>query len=329
MVAAYYRGKSMCAVTAKGAMLAVGISATQASSYLHDYHGRVVIGCHNSSKSTTISGDANIIEELKATFDRSQIFARVLKTGCKAYHSPHMLEASRMYNQYMSAKDLGVVHNSYRASKCQMISSVTCSLVDRSTIDSAYLIKNLTSPVLFHQAVQRMITETPSIDFVIEIGPHSQLAAPIRQICAESNCLNVTYAPTLMRNEHDGEQLLRLAGLLWAKDFQIDMKSVTKSERFSDEETIVADYGSLLVDLPTYQWNYSKKNWLEPRQSHDHRSQSYPRHDILGRRIPGCSPTEPSWQNVLRHKDLPWLKHHTVSRSPGFLDRKRLTVRYS
>jgi len=299
-------------VTANGSMLAISLSAKEASLYLKDYHGRLVVACHNSPSSTTISGDADAIEELKATFDTAGIFARILKTGGKAYHSPHMLQASRTYEDRLKAKMPNELQSSSRVSGCRMISSVTGSLVGKSTIDAAYLTANLISPVLFHEAVRRMITDNPSIDIVVEIGPHAALAAPIRQICAENGRTNVFYTPSLMRNKDDGEQLLRLAGDLWARESPIDLNYVTKIEHLSMEGNIEEVRGMLLVDLPTYQWNYSKKTWTEPRQSRDHRTQSYPRHDVLGRRVPGLSLTESSWQNILRHKDLPWLKHHSV-----------------
>lgn len=70
--------------------------------------------------------------------------------------------------------------------------------------------------------------------------------------------------------------------------------------------------GQLLVDLPTYQWNYAKDLWAESRHSIEHRTPTHGLHDVLGARLPGGSKTEPVWRNCLRMLDLPWLKHHSL-----------------
>jgi len=310
IIAAYYRGKSMTAITGSGAMLAVGLGAEDVIPYLTGCTtGKVVIGCHNSPRSVTLSGDASAIHELNALFASERIFARILKTGGKAYHSFHMEEVSVAYEKYLEGTPL---RKWQKRGDCKMISSVTSTAVADGTINSKYWISNLTSPVLFNQALSKTLAEDPELSVVVEIGPHSALKGPIRDICAGLEKTKIQYFPTLLRSQKGTEQLLSLAGSLWSRSDSIDIKSTIKVETMSNG--IVEEVKpTLLVDLPTYQWNYSKNTWMEPRQSREHRTQSQPRHDVLGRRIQGLSPLEPSWQNVLRHKDLPWLKDHSVS----------------
>lgn len=54
----------------------------------------------------------------------------------------------------------------------------------------------------------------------------------------------------------------------------------------------------------------SRPFWAESRSSREQRQPKSPRHDVLGQRVIGSSLAEPTWRNVLRVRDLPWLKHH-------------------
>ncbi|MCJ1251645.1 hypothetical protein MMC30_008880 [Trapelia coarctata] len=312
IITAYYRGKAASSMNMNGLMLAVGLGGAEAGSYVEKYNGRVVVACYNSPSSTTLSGDANVIEELKQTFDQLQIFARVVKTSGKAYHSYHMKEAAQIYERYLKNAPLDNTARLDRPRRPMMISSVSGVLINEEVSSSAYWAANLVSPVLFHQAFNEMMATTPLINAVVEIGPHSTLSGPIRQICSKNRLPEVMYMPTLKRNEHDVHQLLRLAGDVWARDASIDIGRVTRVESLLQDGSIKETGGFILVDLPPYQWNYTKTLWLEPRQSREQRTMKQTRHDILGRPVLGLSDLEPVWRNVLRHKDLPWLKHHSL-----------------
>ena len=294
-------------------MLAVGLGAGDVSHYIDRYGEAVVIACYNSPSSTTLSGDEDVIVELKTRFDTAGVFARILKTGGRAYHSYHMEQAAQIYDDQLKTRRPDQLPSSKLGSSCQMISSVTGKLVTENELDTRYWTTNLTNPVLFKQAIEEMMTLNPSINLVVEIGPHAALSEPVRQICAVKNLTRISYHPTLTRYKHDLDQLLRLAGDLWARDASFNIGSVVSSEYHLNLGSVVERKGSLLVDLPPYQWNHTEKGLLEPRQSYEHRTQKHPRHDILGRRIVGLSNVEPVWRNILRHRDLPWLKHHFVS----------------
>lgn len=196
-----------------------------------------------------------------------------------------------------------------------MLSSVTNLKVEKgSVVDHEYWCKNVVSPVLFNQAVQTIATDKTlsSVNLLVEIGPHSTLSGPIRQICISHGFDKLSYLPTLVRNEDAAAQLLKTAGELYLRDYKLDMERVTCTEMVSSKGKIDSTRGSILVDLPTYQWNYAKKLWAEPRQSVEHRAPCHDRHDILGRRVPGDSAHNPTWRNILRIRDVPWLRHHSL-----------------
>lgn len=294
-------------------MLAVGLGAEEVSQYLEAYQGKLVIACHNSPKSVTLSGDADAINEVKQILDAAKVFARLVKTAGKAYHSHHMVKSSLLYEKQLKNASSIMYKRPSKISRAKMISSVTGHLMGKMNIDGKYWSANLVKPVLFNQAFQKMMIDIPSIDLVVEIGPHSALSGPIRQICVEKSIDRVSYAPSLLRHADDAVQIMQLAGDLWIKNSQIDLKYVTCIEEALPDGSISETTGSLLVDLPTYQWNYTKNLWAEPRQSQEHRAPTHARHDVLGAKLPGGSRAEPVWRNVLRQKDILWLKHHSVS----------------
>ncbi|KAL8934982.1 MAG: hypothetical protein Q9216_005641, partial [Gyalolechia sp. 2 TL-2023] len=316
---AFYRGKVVAAANANGAMLAVSLGAVEVLPYLGGYQDRVVVACHNSPNSVTLSGDADAIDELKAYFDSSKIFARVVRTGGKAYHSHHMITAAMEYRNLLINADLCDVSKQQnpKRKRCHMISTVSNNFMDDDGMDSAYWALNLESPVLFNQAVLKLTETMPKLDMIVEIGPHPALSGPIRQITADTDRV-LSYMPTLKRGENDIDQLLSLAGELWASSSMIDIGAVTSIEHSLPSGHTEKEPGSLLVDLPKYQWNYSKKYYSEPRQSREHRGCKHPRHDLLGRSLPGLSPGEPQWRNVLRLGDMPWLKDHTLGNEVVF-----------
>lgn len=66
-------------------------------------------------------------------------------------------------------------------------SSVTGKLIPAaSEIQTAYWCQNMENPVLFHSAVTSMLQNHPC-DILVEIGPHSAMAGPIRQIMGSLN----------------------------------------------------------------------------------------------------------------------------------------------
>jgi acyl transferase domain-containing protein len=293
-------------------MLAVGLGVGEVSPYLENYQDRVTIACYNSPESVTLSGDADAVDELRVYFESQNIFARKLRTGGKAYHSHHMSLASSEYRDMLQSANICCDTKSWKRRQCRMISTVSNSFMGDEMTEYAYWAANLRSPVLFSQAISTLTEEIRCVDLIVEVGPHPALSGSIRQISAHTDRA-LSYLPTLKRGQNDIDQLLGLVGELWTRHSPVDISAAVRVERVLASGKIEDISGSLLVDLPTYQWNYAKKYISEPRQSREHRGCKHPRHDLLGRRLPGLSLSEPQWRNVLRLEDVPWLKHHIVS----------------
>ncbi|CAO2655100.1 Nn.00g101640.m01.CDS01 [Neocucurbitaria sp. VM-36] len=325
IIAAYLRGKVVAQNRKVGAMLAVGLSSTEAKQYLTKYADSVTIACYNSPESLTLSGDAEAIEALHKQIG-AQKFARLLITGGNAYHSHHMRTIGNTYESLMAQAAMAdwtdpsgfkFTNKTLEPRRAALFSSVYGVRIERSTLGPEYWRKNLESPVLFDQAVTQLIAEVhPSI--MIEVGPHGALRGPIRQILQKSelNGPTVDYLSSMSRAGNNVVDALRLAGDLFCRGAPVDLARVNGKGTTSP---LKAGYGKTLVDLPHYGWIYNNQPLLyENRYTREWRLRSHPRHDILGSRVPGGVRQRPLWRNVLRSKDVPWLADHKVGTETVF-----------
>jgi acyl transferase domain-containing protein len=317
IIAAFYRGFSVKQVAPVGAMLAVGVGVDKISGYLSIFGDDVVVACENSPSSITLSGTIAGIQHAKRVLDGDNIFARELRTG-RAYHSPQMCAVSQLYERLLLLAYQGLDANSlaWRQPRGRMISSVTGQEFVEEYILTQYWSENLRNRVFFDTAVTTLGNhpDFSQVSVMIEIGPHSALAGPFKQICTANQFEKFKYVPTFVRNANNAAQLLKTAGELLLNGYNVDLEKINAIATSGAQFGIKSKIGPrLLVDLPPYQWNYEKRYWAEPRFSHEQRNIKYPRHDLLGRKIVGLSDRSHAWRNQLRHRDVPWLKDHSVS----------------
>ena len=198
LVISYLRGFATSFQTQLGGMAAVGLSADDvASNYLEGNEG-VVIAAENSPQSTTISGDINVLERVlqKIRDDRPDVLARRLQVDM-AYHSHHMTEIGHKYLELLSEESEGIVATAATNKTIPLFSTVTEQTI-QEPIELAYWVQNLTSPVKFNAATELLLSAFSSDDsskpIFLEIGPHSQMGGPLRQICTAARAQH-TYNP--------------------------------------------------------------------------------------------------------------------------------------
>ena len=177
-------------------------------------------------------------------------------------------------------------------------SSVTGRIIeDSGALNPEYWQTNLTSPVKFDSAVRRILQRQRNNVF-LEIGPHSTLAGPLRQICSDFG-LDCPCIPTMLRNQDCVDTLLSAWGQLHQQGIPLSFGSLTQG-------------GSVLPDLPSYPWDHSASYWYESRLSKDWRFRKHGYHGLLGLRVGESTTFEPSWRNVLSLEDEPWLYDHKI-----------------
>lgn len=304
MTIAYHRGVAATRLQEdhpeiKGAMLALGTSASAATSLIDELNltGTVVVACVNSPSSVTISGDADAIDRLQIEAAQKALFNRKLHVDV-AYHSHHLQYVSDSYRSAL--KGVRPAHSA----AVQYVSSLTGVSVSTLILSPTYWVSNLVSQVKFLPAVQE-INARSNVDLLIEIGPHPALQGPVLEIlnADPSAATKVDYLPSLKRNANALQSLVRLASELLVRGCAINMSTVNNTN---------GQKPAVLVDLPTYPWNHEQSFWHETRLSRNHRFRKFGRSDILGVQAIDTNDIEPRWRNVIELDNLPWLRDHKV-----------------
>lgn len=310
---AYYRGfhgKLAGATNGQpGAMLAAGTSAEDAAEILEEFEGRAKIACYNSSSSVTLSGDEDALQEIKVVLDDESKFARMLKVE-KAYHSHHMLPCAEAYRNSVRALNISIAQPD---SKCVWISSVsgqdisTGGQLDR--LKDEYWVDNLTSPVLFMQALKKACeAHGGAYDMAIEVGPHPALQGPALQTIKEATGQAIPYTGLLKRGAADLTSLADGLGQVWVhlgRGSSLDLQGF--------DQFISSGAPSRLVnDLPTYAWDHDADYWHDSRYAKAYFSRSK-NHELLGHLAPDCNPDqELRWRQILIPKEFPWINGHKL-----------------
>ena len=297
-------------------MVAVGLGSRDVLPYLTEASPSLCIAAINSPHSVTISGDKEPIHQLCQRLIQDKVLAKILNTNGKAYHSSHSKSYGAYYENICQSsldeinKDIANENPRLPVSQWQSSVDPNASAIRPST---AYWRRNLESPVLFLQAVERVLDST-DVNMFIEIGPHSALKGPIRQIVSnkvsDSSQATAMYYPTLERDTDSFLAILTLCGQLFIQNAPIDLVTINSIDTTAGNP--IRSHASIHPDLPKYQYSYGPVLYSENRYSRELRGRRFPRHDLLGSSQPGKSSIGPSWRNVLRNKDIPWLQDHKV-----------------
>ncbi|KAI3391026.1 hypothetical protein diail_8105 [Diaporthe ilicicola] len=224
-----------------GGMAAAAISAQDVQSYLADtsFGGDVVVACINSPQSVTLSGDMADLDEVLSRLDRDGIFARKLRVPM-AYHSHLMLPMAAEYaerlRQILALKPVWAGNVVYA-------SPTTGALVDSPDMLTAeHWINNITGPVLFADAFDAMAEH---VDGLLEIGPHSTLSGPIREILGSRE---VAYMSCLKRPFDAVNTMQDLACDLVGFGYSVSLRDVNRDTA-----------PKFVPDLPAYPWKHSSE----------------------------------------------------------------------
>lgn len=306
MSVAYWRGKVSSEMKFKhpnlrGAMLAVGATAEDVRVVIKTLGlQRVNVACENSPNSITASGDEEDVDRLAAELESRSIFNRKLRVTM-AYHSVHMQLVADDYKaaiKYVTSE---------ASSNVEFYSSLFGKKIDStSALNPSYWVENLTKPVLFSSAFKELCLGTEP-DIIIEVGPHSALEGPIKQILktiSSQVALGVKYVPSLVRKQHATSTMLNCAGSLFVKGYPINLREINRPNKGVRAPALVTDF---------YPYDWSEhKYWFEPRSAKQMRQKPFGRHDLLGLLEDSYSDVEPKWKNVISTDDVPWLKDHRM-----------------
>jgi acyl transferase domain-containing protein len=179
-------------------------------------------------------------------------------------------------------------------------SSVTgrCTL-EATCLGPSYWRSNMESPVLFLSAVESAFQAKDKWSTALEIGPHSTLSGPFRQIC-QALGEKVNYTNTLARGDNCTKSVLIALGHLFCQGLMPRLSALNPP-------------GVTMSNLPSYPWNHDTSYWHESRISRQFRTREFPEHELLGARVTGGTDLEPSWRKLLDVNHVSWLNDHVVS----------------
>ena len=331
---AYFRGKLSKALAetsrAKGAMIAVGLSEAQVRPYILEVASKfgsagIVVACINSPKSVTVSGDEGQVEALKMLLDEKSVFSRKLQVDV-AYHSPHMEQVAADYQHALSQLETGETIPGCKI----MLSSVTnVSVTKRDLCTPDYWVKNLTNPVRFSDAISKLVSgasnvrkklggsggaggssnaETVTVYDLLELGPHSALAGPTKDILTTlPRGKEISYLSCLTRNVSAVDTTLSAAGRLWCLGYAVNIDAANRTEpaKFG--------YKRALTELPEYPFDHSQSYWHESRISKELRLREHSQLNLLGTRSLDWNPLDARWRKYVRLSETPWAQDHVVN----------------
>lgn len=325
IVVAFFRGWVVKArLGRRGSMAAVGLSRGQVAPFLEGRDG-VNIACENSNKSLTLSGDSGALQDVLRAISTAypDAFVRLLKVDA-AYHSrtsaPSYISCrvdsthtDTLLSQTLDhMKDIGDEYRTLitpflkpKPATIPFISSVTGSALSEAQDFSAqYWQQNLENPVLFRQAVTALLQGPSTASTVhLEVGPHSALAGPLKQIYAEQG-LQVAYTSVLSRGHSDVRSLLSALGNLHCLGLKVRLPVPD-----NDDDGNAARH---LTDLPPYPWDLSRTYWTQSRSLREWISPRSPAHELLGQRLRHAGGACPQWRCVLSLDSVPWVADHRI-----------------
>ena len=309
----YYRGVLASALkrTKRGAMMSVALSQQEAEMYIDkatppSRKGDLAVGCVNSPINVTLTGDEDCIDMVQVVMDEDRVFTRKLAVSV-AYHSKAMTEIASKYAALIDTISPAVSEGRPPETPI-MFSSVTGSVVPTTTLSQPqYWIENLVSKVKFSDALSAMDLwirtdrKSPtdrSLACIIEIGPHSALRRPVKDVIT-----GVDYEFALQNGHSSLVTSLHLAGYLHCKGARLNLTAINDAD--SSNPSL-----RMLTTLPEYPFNHSQRHWVEGRLSKEFRFRKHAHHELLGIPLPTSQISSARWRNVIKKVENPWISDH-------------------
>lgn len=303
-------------------MLSIALSKDDVHEFLSSLNNHkrsfgLTVACENSPRNVTVAGEERLIDQLKRLLDQKEIFSRKLRVPV-AYHSSQMQTCAAKYESLIGKLNSASKDNAQR--HIRMVSSVTGYGVDtQELLKASYWSRNLTSTVRFSEALSKICANSTTsnaldvnglaVQHLIEVGPHSALQGPIREILAQTDVeKTIGYSSVLKRFQSAETTALDLVGQMFCKGVQINWNRVN----IPDEGTSTEPRPAMLTDLPFYPFDHSRSHWHESRISRNFRFRSEPPSELIGVRCNDWTRFESKWRHFLKTSELPWCLDHTI-----------------
>jgi acyl transferase domain-containing protein/acyl carrier protein len=267
-----------------GAMAVVDLSLAEAEGELRGREHLVSVAASNGPRTTVVSGDPGVIQELLQTLTARNIFCRSVAVEVAA-HSPQMdLIADELLQALSDIRP--------RGTQTPIYSTTLGRFAEGAAFDAAYWAANLRQPVLFHPVIDALVAD--GYEAFVEVSPHPVLLSAIEETVASTDA-NVLTVPSLLRNHPEQAAMFASLGRLYECGFDVDWHGVYRAKS--------------RADLPSYPWD-RKKYWVDPALPGS-QSSAHGGHPLLGARFDAAN-GDRVWNCVVNADALPWLKDHVI-----------------
>ncbi|WP_437970633.1 SDR family NAD(P)-dependent oxidoreductase [Sorangium sp. So ce260] len=233
-----HRSRLLSRLSGKGAMAVVELPLAQAEEAIRGHERRLAVAVSNSRRSTVLSGEPAAMDELLAQLERAQVFVRRVRTD-GAGHSPQV-------DPLMDELREALAGLSPATASVPMHSTVSGKVCEGPELGAEYWAQNMRSPVLFSQAVERLIESDHTM--FLEISPHPVLLHSVEESLRDRRRDGLALA-SLRRAQDARRSLLESLGALHAHGHPVDWKRLYPS-------------GGRCVSLPGYPWQ-REPYWLQ------------------------------------------------------------------
>ncbi|MFC1569194.1 SDR family NAD(P)-dependent oxidoreductase [bacterium] len=266
-----------------GGMLAVSLSEKESATLLEE---DLSIAAVNSPRLTIISGPLDSLEKMKKQLRKQGIASQYLATS-HAFHSS-MLEP--VIDSFFSICDAFSINEP----RIPMMSTVTGDWIQKGEITKPdYWIKNIRQPVLFSQAVLKLLNEPDCI--FLEVGPDKTLSNLVRMHSQQARGKTVLASMSNSGKKTNRDSLTQTLGQLWEAGINPDWHAY------------YADETHRRVPLPTTAFD-RRIFWLKSGAPMELSTHPYV---LLDKKIPDITDwfSVPSWKRSV----LPFASHHRKS----------------
>jgi acyl transferase domain-containing protein len=267
--------------TGRGAMASVALSVDETTEVIAARSDRVSIAVVNSPHSTVISGEPGAVAEILGELAERDVYCRRIDVAFAA-HSP-------LVDHLAGDLRTALADVAARPGKVAIHSTVFDEIMDGSTLDAEYWVRNFREPVLFSSATHSVLRMGPTI--FVEISPHPILVPAVDE-CVATYGLDGTALPSLYRDRPELATMLTSLGALHTAGCPIDLPPLSGP-------------AARLVSLPTYRWQ-RHRYWLNARQA-----RAVSRHPLLGPAVP-VPGAERVWSGPLDMARNQYLTGHRV-----------------
>jgi acyl transferase domain-containing protein/acyl carrier protein len=232
------RSKLMEQLRDQGALAIVEASWEDVLELIKPYHGRISFAGSNSPRLSLLSGEIAALEELWKTCHKQRIFFRMIKDSIPSHSSlvdpliPELRQQLSNINTHV-----GII---------PLYSTVQEGVIDHKKCDAEYWINNLRQPVLFEQAISKMIED--GFTTFIELSPHPTLLPSIKDIALQKDA-DIAVLSSLRQGCLDYRAMLESLGHIYVLGAMPSwMKFHAQNSRY--------------VTLPSYPWQH-KSYWVD------------------------------------------------------------------